>query len=97
MAKSKGLRRKTRAILKKHPRERGMTSLGRLLHEYKNGEKVVITVNPSVHKGMPHTRYQGKVGIVIEERGNAYVVKIDEGSKIRNIIARPEHIMPYTE
>lgn len=96
MGRSKGIHKKTRSILRKNPREKGMTPLGRLLHEYKSGEKVVITLNPSVHKGMPHPRYQGKVGIVVEERGHAYVVKIDEGNKSRSIIARPEHITPYT-
>ncbi|MDQ1281078.1 MAG: large subunit ribosomal protein L21e [Thermoproteota archaeon] len=96
MGRSQGIHKKYRAVLRKNVRDRGMTPLGRLLREYKNGERVVITLNSSVHKGMPHPRYQGKVGIVDEKRGHAYVVKIKEGEKNRSIIARPEHITPYT-
>ena len=97
MARSQGIQKKGRHILKKNPRERGLPPLGRLLREYNSGEKVVITINSSIHKGMPNIRYQGKVGIIKEGRGRAYVVEIPEGGKIRNIISRPEHITPYNE
>jgi large subunit ribosomal protein L21e len=97
MGKSRGIQRKSRQVLKKKPRKRGLPSVGKLLYKYKNGEKVVVTIDSSIHKGMPHTRYQGKVGVVKEERGRAYVIEIREGKKIRNIITRPEHITPYTD
>jgi large subunit ribosomal protein L21e len=38
------------------------------LVEYPVGSKVVIDIDPSVHKGMPHKRYQGKVGVVLGRR-----------------------------
>ena len=90
-----GIQRKTRKVFKKNPREKGMAPLGRLLREYKSGEKVVIKIDSSIHKGMPHKRYYGKVGVVKEERGRAYVVEIREDTKIKKIITRPEHIVPY--
>lgn len=90
-----GIQRKTRQVFKKNPREKGMAPLGRLLREYKTGEKVVIKIDSSIHKGMPHKRYYGKVGVVKEERGRAYVVEIREDTKIKKIITRPEHIVPY--
>ncbi|MEM4891865.1 MAG: 50S ribosomal protein L21e, partial [Pyrobaculum sp.] len=37
-----GYRYKSRKILTKKPRERGMPGLSRLLYEYKEGDKVVI-------------------------------------------------------
>lgn len=95
MGRSRGLRRKTRQRLRKPPRERGMQPLGRLLREYKAGDKVVIKIDPSVHKGMPHSRYHGKVGDVEERRGRAYVVKLKEGGKTKTLIVRPEHIKPH--
>ncbi len=92
MAKSHGYRRGSRKVLSKKPRERGLQPLGRLLHEYKLGDRAIIKIDPSVHKGMPHHRYQGKVGIIEEKRGSAYIIRIKDGHKIRSLIVRPEHL-----
>jgi large subunit ribosomal protein L21e len=96
MTGSHGFRKGHRKILTKKPRERGMQSLGRLLHVYKMGDKTVVKIDPSVHKGMPHARYQGKVGTIQEKRGSAYLVRIEEGNKTRNLIVRPEHLIPFS-
>ncbi len=94
--KSKGYRAKTRSLLKKKPRERGKTGLSKILHEYKPGEKVVIKLDPSVHKGMPHRRYQGNTGVIANKRGRAYVVNVTQGNAIKEIIVRPEHLKPIS-
>ena len=91
---SQGFRSRTRSLLRKRPRDRGKQPLGRLLRRYNEGEKVVIKIDPAVHKGMPHKRFHGKVGVVIEQRGRAYVIAVRDGGKIKKVIARPEHIMP---
>ncbi|MCK4243326.1 50S ribosomal protein L21e [Candidatus Bathyarchaeota archaeon] len=95
MPKSKGYRRGTRKLLRKKQRERGLQPLGRLLHEYKPDEKVVIIIDSSVHKGMPHRRYHGRVGLVKEKRGRAYTVKLKVGNKEKTIILRPEHMRQH--
>ncbi|MEA2089145.1 MAG: 50S ribosomal protein L21e [Thermoproteota archaeon] len=95
MKKSKGYRAKTRQLLRKKTREKGKIGLSRLLHEYVAGEKVVIKIEPAVHKGMPHRRYHGKIGVVKEKRGRAYVVDVAQGNKIKTIIVRPEHLKPH--
>jgi len=97
MRKSKGLRAKTRTALKKAPREKGKTGLSKLLHEYKSGDKVLIKVDSGVHKGMPHRRYLGKIGTVIDKRGRSYLIGVRQGEAIKEIIVRPEHIMPHKE
>ena len=74
-----------------------MQPLGRLLHRYETGEKAVIKIDPSVHKGMPHRRYQGRVVVVSAQRGRAYVLEFSEGGKARKLIVRPEHITPYKD
>jgi len=93
--KSKGYRAKTRKLLKKKPRERGKLKLGRLLCEYQPGSSVVIKIDPSVQKGMPHRRYHGRVGTVIGKRGKSYVVSVTQGEAVKEIIVRPEHLEPY--
>ena len=79
-------------MLTKPVRERGKLGLSRLLAKYEVGEKVVIVIDSGVHKGMPHKRYQGKVGTVVEGRGRAYVVEIPQRKTVKLIIAKPEHL-----
>ena len=95
--KAKGYRRKTRSLLKRNPRERGKTGLSKVLHEYEPDEKVVVKLDPSVHKGMPHRRYHGRIGVVVDKRGRSYVVNVSQGKAIKEIIVRPEHIVPHKE
>ncbi len=92
--KAKGYRARTRSLLRKKPRERGKIGLSKVLHEYKPGEKVVINLDPSVHKGMPHRRYHGRTGVITDKRGRAYVIEVTQGDATKEIIARPEHLKP---
>jgi large subunit ribosomal protein L21e len=92
--KAKGYRARTRSLLRKKPRERGKIGLSKVLHEYKPGEKVVINLDPSVHKGMPHRRYHGRTGVITDKRGRAYVIEVTQGNATKEIIVRPEHLKP---
>ena len=93
MAKrSKGYRSKSRGKLTKHVRERGLSPVSRVIQEFGPGVKVTIILDPSVMKGQPHPRYHGRIGVVKERRGGAYVVEIREGGSIKKVISRPEHL-----
>ncbi|NWG08944.1 MAG: 50S ribosomal protein L21 [Nitrososphaerales archaeon] len=93
MPRSKGFRRRTRSLLIR----RGSKGLTPLLHEYKVKDKVVINIDSSQVKGMPHRRYQGLVGIVEEVRRRSLMIEVPVGGKIKRIIARFEHIKPHAE
>ncbi|TRO52908.1 50S ribosomal protein L21e [Candidatus Bathyarchaeota archaeon] len=95
--KAKGYRRRTRYLLQRKPRERGKTGLSKILRLYEPTEKVVIKLDPSVHKGMPHRRFHGKIGVIAAKRGRSYVVNVSQGKAIKEIIVRPEHITPHKE
>jgi len=95
MGKSKGYRCRTRRLLAKKPRNHGKMRLSKLLHEYTPGNHVVIMIDSSVHKGMPHKRYQGKIGTIVGKRGRSYMISISQGNAVKEIIARPEHLEPY--
>ena len=89
---SKGLRRKTRNILGKTPRTKGMSPI---THEFRNfevGEKVNVVIDPAVHHGMPHMRFQGKTGVFSGKQGRAYVVELKDGDKPKTVVTRPEHL-----
>ena len=93
--KAKGYRRKTRYLLKRKPRERGKTGLSKVLREYEPEQKVVIKLDPSVHKGMPHRRFHGRIGVIANKRGGSYVINVTQGKATKEIIVRPEHITPH--
>jgi len=97
MKKSKGYRTRTRRLLKKKPREKGKLRMSKLLHQYQPGNHVVVKIDPSVHKGMPHKRYHGKVGTIVDKRGRSYIVSVRQGDAVKEIIVRPEHLEPYKE
>lgn len=93
--RSKGYRRRTRSLLRKKAREKGKVGLSKILREYKPGDRVVVKLNPSVHKGMPHRRFHGKIGIIEDKSGQAYVVNVTQGKAVKEIIVRPEHLEPF--
>ena len=82
-------------MLTKRVREKGKLGLSRLLADYQVGDKVVINIDPGIHKGMPHKRFQGKVGTVVERRGKAYVLDIPQRKTSKLVIAGPEHVRKH--
>ena len=96
MRGSKGYYAGTRSLLKKPTREKGKPNIGKILQEYKPGSQVIIKMDSSVQKSMPHKRFHGKIGIVMDKRGRGYVVSVPQGNSIKEIIVRSEHLEPYT-
>ena len=79
-------------MLRKKPRERGISSITRALQQFKEGESVNIVIDPSVHKGMPHIRFQGHTGKIEGKQGGSYLVGINDGKKHKTLIIRSEHL-----
>jgi large subunit ribosomal protein L21e len=96
MKGSKGYYSGTRSLLKKPTREKGKPNIGKILHDYEIGSQVIIKMNSSVQKSMPHKRFHGKIGIIREKRGRGYVISVPQGNAIKEIITRSEHLEPYT-
>jgi len=95
--KSHGYRARTRSLMSKRPRNRGISPLGSMLIEYQEGQRVNIVIDPSMHKGMPHRRYQGRTGIVKGMRGRGVIVEVSLGKATKTLIVRPEHLRPNKE
>jgi large subunit ribosomal protein L21e len=94
--RKKGYQMNTRALLRRSPRERGKTTLRKILHSYGEGDKVVVNIDSSVHTGMPHRRFHGRVGVIMSKRGRSYVIHVTQGDAMKEIIVRPEHLTPYS-
>ena len=90
--RSRGIRSKSRHILRKKPRTRGVSTITRALQQFEIGENVNIDIDSSYHKGMPHPRFQGRTGKVEGMQGEAYLVGINEGKKHKTLLIRPEHL-----
>ncbi|MBU5574989.1 MAG: 50S ribosomal protein L21e [Candidatus Aenigmatarchaeota archaeon] len=88
VVKSHGPRRRTREKFR-NP-EKFKPNL--FLQEFAEGTNVVIKTLSSSHSGMPFRRFHGKSGKVIGKRGNAYIVEIKDGNKIKKLIVNPEHL-----
>jgi large subunit ribosomal protein L21e len=96
MPKSKGFRYKSRSILTKARGARSGPNPEIYLTEFKPGDKVVVKINPSVHKGAPHRRYHGRVGEVVGRRGRAYLVSVTLGEKLKQIMVLPDHLAKWS-
>jgi large subunit ribosomal protein L21e len=90
--RSKGIRSKSRHILRKKPRNRGFSTITRSLQQFNEGEKVNIVIDSSIHKGMPHIRFHGHTATVMGKQGNSYRVQLTSGKKEKTLVVRPEHI-----
>jgi len=92
MPRSKGFRRGTRALLTSRKRSRG---LSRFMREYKVDDKVVIQIDPSQQKGMPHRRFHGRVGTIDKVNIRSLEVTMLIGKKLKKVITRLEHVKPH--
>lgn len=95
MKPSKGYCAGTRSLMKKAPRAKGKPKLTKFLTEHAIGASVIIKIDSSQQKALPHRRFHGKIGKVVERRGRGYVVSVAQGDAMRKIIARSEHLEPY--
>ena len=88
----RGFRRKTRYKFKKSMREKGKLSITRYLQTLKPGEKVSLSLESSVQRGMYFPRFMGKTGIVKGKKGRCYEVLIKDGNKEKLLIIHPIHL-----
>jgi len=92
MPSSNGPMKGTRGKLSNKARERGTSPPQRAIQEYEPGEKVHLTLDPSVRKGRFHPRFNGHTGTVVGKQGRAFKVEITDGGKTKTLIARPAHL-----
>tara|TARA_Y100000310_G_scaffold78902_1_gene75582 strand:+ start:3982 stop:4278 length:297 start_codon:yes stop_codon:yes gene_type:complete len=89
-----GARRKTRNKFSKNIKEKGKISLRKYFQEFKEGEKVLLKVEPSIQKGVYFRRFHSKIGIVKGKKGNCYTVSINDmkKGKQKTLMIHPVHL-----
>ena len=88
--KSRGFRSGTRKKLRKRKSKR--PTITKFLRKFKAGDKVMIAQEPTSQKGMPFSRFKGRVARVVKARGKSYVLELKDGKKKKTVISRPEHL-----
>ncbi|MCI4337159.1 MAG: 50S ribosomal protein L21e [Thermoplasmata archaeon] len=91
---SKGSKSRTRGVLTKKAREKGMPPVTRFLQRFEVGDRVIVRLEASDPHGMPHPRYQGRTCIVLARVGRAYKLSFLDGGKPKELIATPIHLLP---
>jgi len=76
---------------KKPIRKRGKLQLSRYFQNFKKGENVAITIEPSVQFSSPK-RLQGRTGKIEKKQGKVFVVKIKEYDKEKSHLIAPIHL-----
>jgi large subunit ribosomal protein L21e len=97
MPSSNGPRKGTRNKLKNDPRDRGTSPPQRSVERYEEGQKVHLTLDPSVPKGQFHPRFNGRTGTVVGEQGRAFKVEIEDGGVSKTLIATAAHLRRQQE
>ena len=87
-----GIRRKTRYKFRKQKRARGKISMTRYFQSFAPGDRVYLTVESAVQKGMYHPSFVGKSGIVKGKRGKCYEVTINDLGKEKTLVIHPVHL-----
>ena len=92
MPNSNGPRSNTRNKLRNEPRERGTSPPQRAVKEYEVGERVHLSIDPSVPNGRYHTRFDGRTGEVTGQQGTAYTVAVTDGGIEKTLIVKAAHL-----
>lgn len=92
MPSSNGPLQGTRGKLSNDPRERGASPPQRAIQEYDDGQKVHLTLDPSVSDGRFHPRFNGHTGTVVGTQGRAFKVEINDGGKDKTLIVGAAHL-----
>ena len=89
--RSHGFKHKSRSVMtKKSPR-----GVSFLLREYQEGQQALVIIDPRQHKGLPHRRYHGKVGVITNVGRRAITLSVKLGNKPKTLITRLDHVKPF--
>ncbi|HIH50514.1 MAG: 50S ribosomal protein L21e [Candidatus Micrarchaeaceae archaeon] len=80
---------RTRHLARHH--KPSLLSVSERIKSFKDGDMVAI-VPKGNFKNIPHPRYRGKIGRVIERRGGAYVVELRIMNSVKRLTVPALHL-----
>ncbi|MCL4380991.1 MAG: hypothetical protein M1331_02685 [Candidatus Marsarchaeota archaeon] len=88
--KSKGtLSRRTRNLSRHFKGQ--MRNVDASIMEYSIGDMVAVVPGANA-KNIPHPRYKGKIGEIVEKRGSSYLVKLKIMNATKTLVVPPLHL-----
>lgn len=84
-------------LKRKRIRQRGKLSLSRFFQKFSSGDSVAVVRDLGIQGAGFPKRMQGRTGKVIEKRGSAYVVEINDYRKKKQYIIKPVHLKKIQE
>lgn len=78
-------------INRKTLRSHGKIQLSRYFQDFKNGDRVAVVRDAAVQPSFPKT-IQGRAGIIIDRRGDSYIIKMNDLNKEKTYIIHPLHL-----
>jgi len=89
----RGPRSKSRYKMRKSPRTRGIPSVSKIMKKLEIGTVVSFDVEPSMHRGLPPSVFQGLTGKVVGKRGrDGYVVRFRQGKAWKELVTTAVHL-----
>ncbi len=88
----KGAHRRSRKRLAIPKGKKGRIELRKALQSFKNGERVLIAPAAYFQKNIPHRRFFGISGVVVQKKGKAYTVEVIQGSAKKTVDLLPVHL-----
>ena len=76
---------------RKPVRTRGKLKLSEYFQELDEGQYVAVKIEKAMQARFPQ-RIQGRTGIVESKRGKSYVIKMNDGAKVKSFIVEPVHL-----
>ncbi|MCL5438087.1 MAG: 50S ribosomal protein L21e [Candidatus Thermoplasmatota archaeon] len=76
----------------KRIKERGSPSISKVMETFETGEKAAVSINSSVHSGMPFHNFQGYTGTIAGRQGRCYLLDINVGNVHKRIVVAPVHL-----
>lgn len=83
-------------LKRKSQKHRGKISFSRYFQKFSKGDSVAVARDLSHIFGYS-TRIQGRTGKIIEKRGSAYYVEINELGKPKRYLLKPIHLIKIQE
>ena len=78
-------------IVRKPLRTHGKIQLSKYFQEFQNGDRVAVIREHAVQPKFP-TQIQGRSGVVVNKRGDSYIIKMNDLNKEKTYIIHPLHL-----
>jgi len=78
-------------VNKKPVRTRGKISFSKYFQTFNDGDSVSIIREPALNTNFPK-RLQGRTGKISGKRGKAYIVLMNDQSKLKTFLVEPAHL-----